>query len=1183
FIGSFLRTTDAARKSLLDMNAFGLPLHSPEGREEMHGFHARDNAFTAWHWDGPTVIAYLESLASGRNADFDRAQAATVISSALVHDEQAGFRGDKVLRANSIQKDQIRKLLKALLPNAPPADEALAGKMTAELKGSKSKARRQVFGSSGFWSWRGLFSGWFSMWFVNTEIAFVLGQLGVFDGIFSKIANSEIHIFEQLGQLIEGANEEHPVATSGIRLYGPDSFLGQFASARGGMLGVFHSIVGDARSAMGGIPVLGDIQNYLVSLPAVLRSYSEGKSSDEAQRIIEAARQQQQLEEEMKRLQESAQNNTQAQEPGRDPLNEILGDRLGDAVDGALDALTGGAEAPVEESDPGEIDRWLDSLELQGSPLTRSFEGRGPDDTFANTYDQALVALNALTNNDTARAREILDYFQKMKDVPARSNTENSQVTGEILWIGLAAEQYAARTGDAARYNGLLQRTDAYLLSRQSSEGYIYGTRTENWVSTEHNLDALEYLTLRLRMVGDGATAQRLRESRALVARYLVERAYIQDEKGDHFITGLDGNAGQDNRSFATDTSSWGVGILLAVRAMDPEFFAESGLAGIDLEALLDAADSHSRINDYAYTLPDGTVVHVNNLYRFEGENPGSPPSIEFSAQMALAYSLLAEQYKQREQEMWRQGEPRAAVEYRREAAQMNEKAAAIRADIEKLRFENGSLPASGHAGTTFRQGGWQVSRDPAVAATLWGGGMNPFMPFSPLEEPLAPVQPTVEPSVEPSVEPTVQPVVRSRVNAPVIPAVPVTLPAGQGTPLSSRPPVFESEQPVPVEPVIPPAAQNTPIVVPETTPEEYAGAVGDAVWAATQDKARTEKAWHDALREAQDARTPAEAGDIAWADAKNQGLSDAEARRRAEEAFTARANQYGPNQALQSFLIELRGQGATDELYDLTGVKLPAYGYLTVDQIKFAYTLLYDSNGQPNDTFKDPARGVHLIIKADELLTSLEADNGAGMKALAALGTDLTGMSRGQRVVHLFTLLMDENGNGTDAYRDPAKMIDTATRANNFLAALQANDGAGLEALKITEGIDLSGPMTAGKVQRLIGLMFDENGNPAPAYYNPQAVVQEMRWEANIDTSGGAALIPAGLGADYVDANYTSAGQGVWVSKNEYTLRDGTTVRDYLREIAGANGERSFFRLRLSPSAQAAYEYGRAHKGVLL
>jgi hypothetical protein len=229
------------------------------------GFTDKEGKAHLWNWDAATVLLYLDSVEGTPEA----AKVAVMFNAALAYkgnalDAVGWVTGRRLIRGTDIQKDQIRKILDSIQHNAPPSDQAVeAAADTVEKAVDKVNrdARVTVFGTNSTF-WRNLPRGWFGMWIVNTEIAIVLGQLGVFDWVFSKLLGQEVHVFIQAGQIIEGAGD-HGVADAGIRLYSSDGLVGRFVQ-HGGMLSAFNNIAHSAANYLDAMPYIGDAAFPLV-------------------------------------------------------------------------------------------------------------------------------------------------------------------------------------------------------------------------------------------------------------------------------------------------------------------------------------------------------------------------------------------------------------------------------------------------------------------------------------------------------------------------------------------------------------------------------------------------------------------------------------------------------------------------------------------------------------------------------------------------------------------------------------------------------------------------------------------------------------------------------------------------------------------------------------------------------
>ncbi|MBL0058798.1 MAG: peptidoglycan DD-metalloendopeptidase family protein [Elusimicrobia bacterium] len=243
-----------------------------------------------WSWDGAAVIRYLESLQNTPSlSPADAGQAIAKIGAVLLHDASLNRVYGRVLRGTELQKLQIRKLLEGLEARAGPMLEKDAKTVLQSLRTEGRASRRQVFQDPRFWR-QVLPSGWFSMWFVNTEVSAVLAQGAWFDSWLSRFASAlspqpvEIHFVEQLFQPIEGAHPQdgHGVARTGWRLYGPDDFMGQFAERWGGMLGVFNHLASTVQNAIESIPGVGDWYFQVRYLPEIVEAQRTPSVMDRA-------------------------------------------------------------------------------------------------------------------------------------------------------------------------------------------------------------------------------------------------------------------------------------------------------------------------------------------------------------------------------------------------------------------------------------------------------------------------------------------------------------------------------------------------------------------------------------------------------------------------------------------------------------------------------------------------------------------------------------------------------------------------------------------------------------------------------------------------------------------------------------------------------------------------------------
>ena len=248
-----------------------------------------------------------------------------------------------------------------------------------------------------------------------------------------------------------------------------------------------------------------------------------------------------------------------------------------------------------------------------------------------NLYDQALVALAYMQIGNTYDAAEILSAIDS-KGSLYMSNLENKQKTGEVVWVGIAAVQYKLLTGDS-RFDGLIEKVDTYLNKVHRSEGFYYGELTNNYVSTEHMLDVMAYFNLRTLLYREEASNKKEEDIAFLTeaAEYIYANLY--DSETGSF------NRGLNDKFQALDTYSWGIQVLLSIKAVNPEIYENSSLSKIDIERLMEYVE-----NNFAADV-EYMGTKYENLYRWSNESD-SPVSFEWTMQMAIAYEMLGNEYK---------------------------------------------------------------------------------------------------------------------------------------------------------------------------------------------------------------------------------------------------------------------------------------------------------------------------------------------------------------------------------------------------------------------------------------------------------------------------------------------------------------------------------------------------------
>lgn len=221
-----------------------------------------------------------------------------------------------------------------------------------------------------------------------------------------------------------------------------------------------------------------------------------------------------------------------------------------------------------------------------------------------NLYDQALVAIYFLDSGQISKAEQVLLMINN-EDGLYKSNLEAVKNTGEIVWVGIAVLKYQILTGNK-QFQTLLDDVDDFLAQVKgvkvngdpNSFGYR-GAVGEYWVSTEHMLDVLAYLNLKILSSDSEEEKAQLTKEFNGSAQYLYDWFYVKDE--GRFKRGY-------NDSFSVlDTCTWGVEVLYSIQRNNPDLYSGSALSSIDLNGLLDYAEQtfavKKTVGDREYTL----------------------------------------------------------------------------------------------------------------------------------------------------------------------------------------------------------------------------------------------------------------------------------------------------------------------------------------------------------------------------------------------------------------------------------------------------------------------------------------------------------------------------------------------------------------------------------------------------
>ncbi|MDD4953530.1 MAG: hypothetical protein PHG40_01335 [Candidatus Omnitrophica bacterium] len=168
----------------------------------------------------------------------------------------------------------------------------------------------------------------------------------------------------------------------------------------------------------------------------------------------------------------------------------------------------------LEKANFDKIYQWLEVRQNPRTGLITSFEGEGGAPGRAFVYDQSLVSQAYVYFSDFARAKKMLDFFQKKalrKDglffsayyVNNAKPAEDSVRSAPNIWLGIAIMQYTYKTKDQA-YLKLAKDIAARIitLEEKSPQGGIPGAAELEWCSAENNLAGYVFFDMLYKVTG---------------------------------------------------------------------------------------------------------------------------------------------------------------------------------------------------------------------------------------------------------------------------------------------------------------------------------------------------------------------------------------------------------------------------------------------------------------------------------------------------------------------------------------------------------------------------------------------------------------------------------------------------------------------------------------------------------
>jgi len=297
--------------------------------------------------------------------------------------------------------------------------------------------------------------------------------------------------------------------------------------------------------------------------------------------------------------------------------------------------------ADLQRANVDKLYQWLQVHQNPRTGLLMSFEGDKDIANWAFIYDLSLTGQAYIYFDDLERARKIIDFFKyRAKKVKGgfvnayyADDGEPAEYTvhsGPNTWVGILILHYIDKTQDK-KYLDLAKDIAEWLIQLQNEdkEGGIRGGTDVTWFSTEHNLDAYAFLKMLYEVTGE----EKYKTAGLKTLNWLKLHTY---DRGEIPII-----RGKGDSTIATDTYAW------SIAAIGPAKLEELGM---NPDKIIEFAENHCLV-EVDYNRPDAIQVKVKGFDFTPAKNIArcGIVSSEWSAQMVLAYKIMAEFYHQKE------------------------------------------------------------------------------------------------------------------------------------------------------------------------------------------------------------------------------------------------------------------------------------------------------------------------------------------------------------------------------------------------------------------------------------------------------------------------------------------------------------------------------------------------------
>ncbi len=295
--------------------------------------------------------------------------------------------------------------------------------------------------------------------------------------------------------------------------------------------------------------------------------------------------------------------------------------------------------ASLHKTNIDKMYQWISVHQNPRTGLVVSFEGDSAIAEWAFTYDQSLAAQAYVYFGDYERAKKIFAFYEKKAGktdglflnayyTSDGSPAEYAVRSGPNIWLGIAIMHYTRRTQDT-RYLHIAEEIARVILALQAqdADGGLRGGPDVSWYATEHNLDAYAFLGMMHKI-----TKRKIyQDAQDRILAWLLQHTYDMPQ--------VPIKRGKGDATIATDTYAW------SIAAIGPE---KLNSLGMNPDKIMEFVEGCCAA-EILFQRPEGAAVRVKGFDFAPRQHlpQGGVVSCEWTAQMVLAYKIMAAYYSQ--------------------------------------------------------------------------------------------------------------------------------------------------------------------------------------------------------------------------------------------------------------------------------------------------------------------------------------------------------------------------------------------------------------------------------------------------------------------------------------------------------------------------------------------------------